>query len=341
MSVLIKEVQYGDYGTCVSLSNGAIELLVTVDAGPRIIRLATPGGENMFGELPFDRNSAEYQLMGGHRLWHSPEAQPRSYEKDNAPVFWEKIENGIRTVQKPESWAMTEKEMEIVLEDDVPGVSVLHRIRNCGAWPVKLAAWGITILSPGGLEVVPMPRRDTGLLSNRVLGLWPYSNMMDERVTWGQRYITLRQNPQAKVAFKVGLNNEQGWAAYFNHGQVFIKQHYHEMGEKYPDGGMSYETYTDGNVMEMESLSPLTLLDPDKVVEHAEYWALLDDFAEPRNEEEALDEAMGQLISDGDGCGCGGCGEDGCGGCGDDGCGEDGCEGCGDDGCGHHHHHHH
>lgn len=335
MSVLIKEVQYGDYGKCISLSNGAIELLVTVDVGPRIIRLATPGGQNMFGELPCDPNSDAYQIMGGHRLWHSPEAQPRSYEKDNAPVFWEKIENGIRTEQKPEPWAMTQKEMEIVLEDDVPGVSVVHRIRNCGAWPVEFAAWGISVMSTGGMEVVPMPRRDTGLLSNRVLGLWPYSNMKDPRVTWGQRYITLRQDPQAKVAFKVGLNNEAGWAAYFNHNQVFIKQHFHEMGEKYPDGGMSYETYTDGNVLEMESLSPLTLLAPDEVVEHAEYWALIDDFSQPENDEEALDEAMGQLMTDDDGCGCscgecGGCEEDACD-CDDD-CGcEDGCD------CGHHH----
>ncbi|MDD3244431.1 MAG: hypothetical protein PHD32_12050, partial [Eubacteriales bacterium] len=236
MSVMIKEVQYGAYGKCVSLSNGAIELLVTVDVGPRVIRLATPGGPNMFVELGYDKDNAAYQLMGGHRLWHSPEAMPRSYELDNAPVFWEEIENGIRTVQKPEPWAQTQKEMEITMEDDAPLVTVLHRVRNCGAWPVKLSAWCITQLSKGGLEIVPVTQRDTGLVSNRVMSLWPYTDMSDPRVMWGKRYIALRQDENAAGAFKFGISNEDGWAAYFNHNQLFVKQHYHDMDEKYPDG---------------------------------------------------------------------------------------------------------
>lgn len=335
MSVKIQELQHEIYGKCLELSNGAIELLVTVDFGPRIISLRTPGGKNMFGELDYDPKSTEYQITGGHRLWHSPEATPRSYEVDDAPVHWEVIDNGIRTVQNPEKWAMTQKQMEIVLEDEVPGVSVVHSVRNVGAWPVKLAAWGISVMSKGGLEVVPQPKRETGLLSNRVMALWPYTDMSDPRVGWGKKYITLRQDPNAETSFKFGINNEESWGAYFNHNQVFIKQHLHEEDAVYPDGGMSYETYTDVNVLEMESLSPLTELGPDEVIEHAEYWALIDDFPMPDTDEESLARAIGQLIAEeGEGCGCGHCG-------GDCDC-EDGdcdCEGGEDCDCGHHHHH--
>jgi len=336
MSVTIKEVQYGAYGKCVSMSNGIVELLVTVDVGPRIIYLGTVGGPNMFGELGYDKDAADtFQLMGGHRLWHSPEAMPRSYEVDNSPVYWEEYEGGIRTVQKPESWAQTQKEMEIYMEDNSPLITVMHRIRNCGAWPVKLSAWSISIMSKGGLEIVPMTQRDTGLLGNRVLGLWPYSNMADKRVMWGKRYVALRQDENADTAFKFGINGEEGWGAYFNHGQLFIKQHYHDMEETYPDGGMSYETYTDNRFLEMESLSPMTELQPDETVEHLEYWALIPDVEEPALDEDAFDEIMGPLmepVDGGCGCGCDDCDGD----CdGDCDCGDDDCD------CGGHHHHHH
>ena len=46
-------------------------------------------------------------------------------------------------------------------------------------------------MAPGGKEVVPQGRRDTGLLPNRVVSLWPYSRLDDPRVHWGERYIFL------------------------------------------------------------------------------------------------------------------------------------------------------
>ena len=332
MSVQVIETTYKGFGKCVELSNGSIILSITVDQGPRVIRLAVPGGENMFCENPDYVGINGWKMLGGHRLWHSPEHAPRTYERDDKPVRWEEIPGGVHLFQEIEQSTGIEKEMEIILDEEYPLVSVTHRMRNTTLWPIELALWGISVMSPGGKEVVPMSQRDTGLLGNRKIALWPYSHMNDHRVWWGSRYITLQQDPKMQPAFKFGIDNEYGWAAYFNHDCVFIKQHMHDPDEKYPDGGMSYETYTTDFMLEMESLSPVQEILPGEDAEHVEIWSLISDVQAPENDDDAIDAVMDTII---DTSGCGGCG--GCEDCG--GCGDEDCEECGHDHAHHHHHH--
>ena len=341
MAISVKEITYGAFGRCVEVSNGIVDLVVTVDAGPRIIRYGFTGRENMFAEAPDQVNEETgWKILGGHRLWHSPENMPRTYENDNKPVKWEATEDGILVVQEPEAFAMTQKEMEISMDTESSAVTVLHRIRNVGAWPAEFAVWALSVMAPGGKEVIPMSETDTGLLANRTIALWPYSKMNDHRIWWGSRYITLQQDPATKPPFKLGITNEYGWAAYFNFDQVFVKQHIHEDGEKYPDGGMSFETYTTDFMLEMETLSPLIKVEPGEELEHMECWALVDGIEAPANDDDAIETLMDDIIGDcdcDDGCGCG-CGCDECG----DGCDCDdecGCD-CDDEcDCGHDHGH--
>jgi hypothetical protein len=110
--------------------------------------------------------------------------------------------------------------------------------------------------------------------------------MNDKRVSWGERYITLSQDEKADTAFKIGMPNESGWAAYANHGHLFVIQHDHEDGYEYPDGNCSYETYTNHRFLEMETLGPVCLLAPEETVEHIETWSLYDNIAKPKNEKD-------------------------------------------------------
>ena len=48
--VSYKEISYKNYGKCLEISNGAIDLLVTLDVGPRIIRFGFCGEKNMLFE---------------------------------------------------------------------------------------------------------------------------------------------------------------------------------------------------------------------------------------------------------------------------------------------------
>jgi hypothetical protein len=290
-------VEYGPFGRCARISNGDAELYVTVDVGPRIIRYGFPGGPNMMCEAPDMAEANGWRIWGGHRMWHSPEQMPRSYEPDNDPVEWKEIPGGIHVAQRTESWARMRKEMDIALDSRGTGVVVTHRMTNEGAWPVECAIWALTVLSPGGVEIVPMSCRDTGLLSNRVMGLWPYTRMNDPRVAWLDRYVVLRQDAGQTRKFKFGINNEDGWAAYFNHGQAFVKRFEYDMEALYPDGGMNFETFTCHFMTEMESLSPLVLLENGESVEHEECWELIDGADAPACDDASIGEAMDKLLS--------------------------------------------
>jgi len=293
--IQVKSVPYSGWDNCVEITNDIVDLIVTVDVGPRVIRYGFIGKENEMCEVGKTlglNGGSEWRIYGGHRLWHSPEDEYRTYEPDNSPVPWEKVRDGIKTVQEIEQRTGIRKEMEITLSHEGSGVNVLHRLTNTGPRPMKLSVWSISAMSVSGKEVIPQTRRNTGLLPNRTMVLWPYTKLDDPRISLGEKYIILRQNPSAKGPLKLGTSNEQGWAAYFNHGHLFVKYYEHKKGAVYPDFGVSYETYTNDFMLEMETLSPLTMLEPGSGIEHSEAWELFDDVPMPRDNEAEIEEAL-------------------------------------------------
>jgi len=296
--IQIKGVSYGGWNNCIEIKNDIVDLIVTVDVGPRIIRFGFVGKENEMCEVGATlglKGGSEWRIYGGHRLWHGPEDEYRTYEPDNSPVFWEKIPNGIKTLQDIEQRTGIRKEMEITLSQEGSRVHILHRLTNEGAGPMEVSVWSISAMSTSGMEVVPQTRRDTGLLPNRNMVLWPYTRLNDPRISLGDRYIILRQDPSEIRPLKFGTSNEQGWGAYFNHGHLFVKYYEHKEGAAYPDFGASYESYTNDFMLEMETLSPLTMLEPGSSMEHSEAWELFDDVQMPGNEDEIEETLRGRL----------------------------------------------
>ena len=57
MACEIKELEFENYGNCLSVSNGMIEAVVTIDVGPRIIYFGFIGGESEPGIPPRRTNS--------------------------------------------------------------------------------------------------------------------------------------------------------------------------------------------------------------------------------------------------------------------------------------------
>ncbi|HIC89079.1 MAG TPA: hypothetical protein EYP04_06720 [Anaerolineae bacterium] len=278
---MIETIAYQGWPNCRRLANNAVELIVTTDVGPRIIRFGFIGGENEFGEMREEMGITggdEWHIFGGHRLWHSPEARPRSYYPDNEPVQAEERDDTLILVQPTEATTGIQKEMEITLAPDGPRVTVLHRLRNMGPWPVELAPWALTVMNTGGLGIIPQPTSadPDRLLPNRWLVLWPYTDMTDPRVHWGNRYLTLRQDPNRESPFKLGINADSGWLAYLRGTHLFVKVFDYQQGATYPDGGCSVEMYTNSRFLEAETLGPLCRLEPGKAVEHVERWLLLD-----------------------------------------------------------------
>ena len=48
MSISIKEVNDINYGRCIDISNGIVDVSVTIDYGPRIIRYCPKNMKNLF-----------------------------------------------------------------------------------------------------------------------------------------------------------------------------------------------------------------------------------------------------------------------------------------------------
>lgn len=295
---MIETIPYAGWQDCLRLSNGRVEAVVTAEVGPRILRFGAVGGPNLLHEVPEHRGlkgGAEWRSFGGHRLWHAPEAKPRTYAPDNDPVAWEIREDRVRLVQETEAATGIQKELELCLEPGADRLHLVHRLRNLGPWPVELAPWAITVMAPGGTAIMPeepfaphpdfpsagMTGGEASYLPARSLVLWPYTHLDDPRWGFHPGCFSIRQDPAIAAPFKCGVSNRQGWCAYVRHGEALVKRFSWIAGASYPDGGCNNECFTCADMLEVETLGPLVTLDPQACTEHRETWTYRGGLAEP------------------------------------------------------------
>ncbi len=79
---------------------------------------------------------------------------------------------------------------------------------------------------------------------------------------------------------------ESGWVAALVHDVLFVKYFDYDPCAPYPDFGCNFETFTNEEMLEVESLGPLSLLEPGAVVEHNETWRLFADVPSVKDEED-------------------------------------------------------
>lgn len=279
--VKVEKVACLGLSNCLKLSNGDVEVVVTTDVGPRIIRYAFVGGTNILAEIPGKPGASEWQLWGGHRLWIAPEGKPRSYGPDNTPIAHHATgSGGLRLEQPVEPGTGVQKEITVTLDATGSGVTVHHKLTNRSAKPFPLAAWGLTIMNPGGTAIVPQEpykSHDDEVLPARPLVLWHYTDLSDPRFAIGRKFVRLSTDASRAAPQKFGVGNRVGWAAYAREGLAFIKRTTFDPTGEYPDFGSSMEVYTAGSFIEVETLGPMRTLKPGESVEHTERWALFKD----------------------------------------------------------------
>ncbi len=285
--ISIKETTYGNYGKCLAISNDTMEVYVTVDLGPRIIKCNLKGKENlMFEDIErkktMDVSSVfgegkEWNIYGGHRMWLSPEKFPETYYPDCDKVVYSVNATGATFEAPVQAVTGLHFSMTISMDEKEPKFTATHYVKNTNNEPIKGAMWCLSVMGQGGAVIVPQPTEDTGLLANRVLAVWPYTDMTDERIFWGKNYIALRQMPEIADSIKYGINNTAGKIAYINHGQALVKSYTpnHPNGE-YPDFGVSCEVYACDLFTEAETLSELKTIAKGESIVHAETWTLTD-----------------------------------------------------------------
>mgnify|MGYP000139973912 CR=1 FL=1 len=294
----IEKTSFGGWANCLRIANDHAELIVTLDVGPRVVSYQhLPGGKNVLKVNTEEQGrSGEDQFMarGGHRIWLAPEDE-RTYQPDNSPVTYELLPNGVRLENAALAPWHIKKTLTITLAADTSLVALDHRATNEGTDPATLATWGITVMEAGGLEIIPRPpmgHHPQDLRPNRVQVFWPYTDTADDRWRWGREFITLRQTAHSAPT-KLGLRHEMKWVGYLSRHALFMKLIEFEPGATYPDFGCNFETFSNAQMLEIESLSPLRTLLPGQSVGHTESWRVFGSIPEPHSLKE---EALGDWI---------------------------------------------
>lgn len=266
----------GTHKNCIELTSGKFRIAVTTQVGPRIIGGWIGDSDNIFRVMPLTPIpgcDTGFILYGGHRLWHAPEAMPRTYAPDNTPVTVSVTDEGMEFNSGIEALTGMEKTITIAALGK-ERFRVMHRLTNRNQWCVELAPWALSVMAPGGMAVLPQLRdlKANPYAPDRFLNLWPYSSLSDPRLTFGNDFIFLRQDPKAKGPCKIGLNGACGWIAYINQGTALVKHYEHMEDAEYPDNGCSIESYSCADFCEIETVAPLHHLEPGDTAEHLEIW---------------------------------------------------------------------
>lgn len=274
---------YKIFGKCAVLRKGGKKMLVTVDVGPRIIFYGYENGENIFFEDLNDsinrdstfikenlKGKGIWHIYGGHRLWKSPEYED-TYYPDNSPVSVVETDKRTDFISEDESTTGLRKILSVQMHDD-GNATVTHTLINVSdTVSDELAVWTLSVMDKGAKADIPLSEEDTGLLPNRNLVLWSYTDIKDDRFTLENNHIEVEQKDRA-TAFKIGLFTKSELTV--NIKNMLFKIGLDVKDGKYADYSCNVECYTCDKMLEIETLSPVEKLDPGCSIVHSENWSL-------------------------------------------------------------------
>jgi hypothetical protein len=174
---------------------------------------------------------------------------------------------------------------------------LVHRIYNRGGYPVELAPWTPTQFATSGECIFPQANfipHSEKVLPARPLVLWHYTDMSDERWTWGRHVARLKWMDRGPT--KVGTQVPQGYVAFCLGGSVHLRRFAFDPAAQYPDFGCNFETFSRQDMLEVETLGPMQTVAEGAYAEHQETWYLVRDT--PPAEDRACGEWLSKLAED-------------------------------------------
>ena len=298
----IEPIRFQGWEHCWRIASNEIELVVTADVGPRVIHCGLVGSQNLFKtfENQMGRSGEpSWMIRGGSRIWIGPEDREASYAPDNGPVDVQVLDGALVATAAVESGPRVQKQM--IVRVDGSRAEIVHRIRNVGLLPAEFAAWVLTVMAPGGVAVTGFPPRGTHpehLAPSNPLAMWRFTDLSDPRWKFLRKYLLLRQDSTMPSPQKMGLFNPNTWGAYFLNGDLFVKTYRADAAARYPDFGCSFETFTNHEMLELETLGPVCRVLPGEWIEHVERWTLQRAAAPSVWTDEALDQILGEIRSE-------------------------------------------
>jgi len=292
----IERIGFKGWDNCWRISSSEIELVVTADVGPRVIYCGFRNGRNLFKNFEEQMGRSgepAWMSRGGARIWIGPEDREASYAPDNTPVEIEVKDGALVATAPVEQGPRVQKQMIVRVEGS--RAEIVNRVRNVGMLPAELAVWTISVMAPGGVAVTGFPPRGThpeNLAPSNPLVMWAFTDLSDPRWTFLKKYLLLRQDASIRAPQKIGHFNADTWGAYFLDGDLFVKRCRADAAARYPDFGCSFETFTNDEMLELETFSPVRLVLPGEWIEHVEQWELRRAAVPSAWTDEALDAAL-------------------------------------------------
>ncbi len=258
-----------------SLTLGPYQLAAATEFGPRVTSLRRHDSPDFFVRLDpavalRQPDGQVYRLRGGHRLWVGPEIPEVTYAPDDHGCEVVATGDSMR-ISAPADGAGLEKSINLRLDEE--RLAVDHRLTNAGHTSIEVAPWAITQLPLGGIATLPLEQSESGLQADRSLVLWPYSRPDDARIKFGADSVEIRG--EAGSELKLGSGPRAGWLQYQMEGWLFRKRATRTPDGAIPDRGATCQVYVKDAFVELETLGPLTLLEPGAYVEHHEVWEIL------------------------------------------------------------------
>jgi hypothetical protein len=308
--MVTEHFEFAGWTDNLRLANDQVEVVILRAVGPRVISFRPLDGRNVFKVVAEQTGKSQeetWQLRGGHRLWTAPEdyGDPNglTYVLDNFPVDYEiKGEFHAQVTHLMQKPAQIRRDISVQLAASGPKIIVEHALTNQGGSPLSFAPWALSVMAPGGFAVIPQPALGThpkDFLPNRTISLWPFTDLSDDRIHFGKRFIRLQQADRGPIKF--GLRHTEKWAGYILGDHLFLKTIPLVDGKEYPDLGSNFETFTNEEFLELESLGPYDEISAGQTVKHTEIWAVFSDVQLPPLQDEdafatAIDPYLKQLL---------------------------------------------
>lgn len=269
-------------GKVLVVNNGIIEFTVTKDIGPRIIAFNKLNQPNiLYQDINLKRKKDVSDVFGqgkywynygGHRLWLSPEDQ-ETYYPDNAPVDIQRQDEGV-LITAP-LWQKINVVPSIKVEfQGTNTLKITHIVQNKGQIR-ELCLWGLTVMKSGGKMELALSEKNTNLLPNRNIVLWPYTDFKDERLEIYNNKLVIKSNEKETKPLKIGAYSQSIKVKYTLGTNVFMKEFSGDNQGKYPDYHCNFESYTCDVIHEIESLSPMKTVESNGIISFTEYWTLV------------------------------------------------------------------
>ncbi len=275
--VHIEQKDYHGWKSAYRVWNDTVEIVIVPQLG-RVMRYAYLNGDNLLWEnasiVPGSKpQGADWTNYGGDKVWVAPQSNdtwPPDRKVDPGPYSVERLANGLRLTNPPDSKFQVRISRDIVLADYGSKVSFTNRLQNLGP-PRKLCPWQVTQID--NPELVILPIRSTGYQPH---GYYDYGNssltqLQDLRVD----SLWLKRDPSQSRKF--GATGVTGELQAVKHSTVIHVVQSNSLSALYPDRNSAQQVYlsSDPNAyVELEQLGPLANLQTHEVTIQKVVWSL-------------------------------------------------------------------